>query len=141
MGNHVAALDEQFTVERDADRSPGALAALDRRNRPALDGLDLRDLARGQDDDLVSSGRAGSSASSASTTVGPLYHWVRGVRSATPSPSRAEIGITAEGRTPRPIRCAEISSLISAKRAALKSTRSILLTTTATCLTPSRCNR
>src|SRR5713226_346596 len=58
MGNHVAALDEQFTVERDADRSPGALAALDRRNRPALDGLDLRDLARGQDDDLVSRAKA-----------------------------------------------------------------------------------
>src|SRR5712671_3943486 len=54
MGNHVAAFDEQFAVERDADRSPGALAALDRRNRPALDGFDLRDLARGHDDDLVS---------------------------------------------------------------------------------------
>ncbi len=36
-----------------------------------------------------------------------------GVRAATPSPSRAEIGITAVGRTPRPFRCAEISSLIS----------------------------
>src|SRR5258708_32112654 len=53
MSNHVAAFDEQFAVECDADRSPGALAARDRRNRPALDGLDLRDLARGHDDDLV----------------------------------------------------------------------------------------
>ncbi len=70
-----------------------------------------------------------SSASSASTTVGPWYQPMRGVCSATPSPSRAEIGITAVGVTPRPVRCAEISSLISLKRSALKSTRSILLTT------------
>src|SRR5258708_31135136 len=58
MSNHVAAFDEQFAVECDADRSPGALAARDRRNRPALDGLDLRDLARGHDDDLVARAEA-----------------------------------------------------------------------------------
>ena len=40
------------------------------------------------------------------------------MRSATPSPSRAEIGITAEGVTPRPVRCAEISALISESRRA-----------------------
>ena len=31
----------------------GAVAALERRHRPALDGLDLRDLAGGHDDDFV----------------------------------------------------------------------------------------
>ena len=45
------------------------------------------------------------------------------------------------GVTPRLAKCEVISALISLKRAALKSTRSILLTTTATCLTPSRCRR
>ena len=48
---------------------------------------------------------------------------------------------TAVGLMPRPIRCVEISVLISSNRAALKSTRSILLTTTATCLMPSKCKR
>lgn len=38
----------------------------------------------------------------------PSYQPIRGVRSATPSLSRAEIGITADGVTPRPVRCAEI---------------------------------
>ena len=45
------------------------------------------------------------------------------------------------GVTPRPVRCAEISSLICLNRAAEKSTRSILLTTTATWRMPSRCRR
>ena len=38
-------------------------------------------------------------------------------------------------------RFAEISSLIALKRSAEKSTRSILLTTTATCLMPSKCSK
>ena len=58
MGDDVAALDEQFAVERDADRAAGALAALERRHRPALDGLDLRDLAGGHDDDFVAGAEA-----------------------------------------------------------------------------------
>src|ERR1700738_3461981 len=53
MGDDIAALDKQFAVERDADRSPGAVRALDRRRRPALDGPDPGDLARRHDDDLV----------------------------------------------------------------------------------------
>ena len=58
MGDDVAALDEQFAVERDADRAAGGLAAGDRRQRPALDRLDLGDLAGGHDDDLVAGDEA-----------------------------------------------------------------------------------
>ena len=53
MRDHIAALEEQFAVERDADRTAGALRARHRRHRPAFDDLDLRDLARGHDDDFV----------------------------------------------------------------------------------------
>ena len=56
VGNHVAALDEQLAVERDADRASGALLALDRGEWPALDRLDFGDLARGHDDDLIAGG-------------------------------------------------------------------------------------
>src|SRR4029077_18054580 len=38
--DHIAALDEQFAVERDADRASGALPADQRRDRPAHDRLD-----------------------------------------------------------------------------------------------------
>ena len=58
MGDHVAAFDEQFAIERDADRSARGLLARDRRSRPALDGSDPGDLARGHDDDLVAGGEA-----------------------------------------------------------------------------------
>src|SRR3984957_5329097 len=53
MGDDIAAFDEQFTVERDADRSPGGLRAPHRRRRPALDAPDFCNLARGHDHDLV----------------------------------------------------------------------------------------
>ena len=53
MADNVAALDEQFAVERDADGAAGGLTALQRRHRPALDRFDLRNLAGGHDDDLV----------------------------------------------------------------------------------------
>src|SRR5215472_16401521 len=53
LRDDVAALDEQLTVERDADRSSGTLPALDRRDRPALHRPDLRDLARRHDHDLI----------------------------------------------------------------------------------------
>ncbi|KAH2775488.1 hypothetical protein KXW38_001952, partial [Aspergillus fumigatus] len=58
MRDDVAALDEQFAVECDADGAARALAAFDRRERPALDRLDFRDLARGHDDDLVARDQA-----------------------------------------------------------------------------------
>src|ERR1700758_2692789 len=131
MGDDVAALDEQLAVERDADRAARAVDAVDGRHRPALARFDLGDLAGRHDHHLL----AGSGP------AGPTGQPMRGVCEATPSPSRAEIGMMAAGLTPRPIRCAEISSLISLKRSAEKSTRSILLTTTATCLIPSRCSR
>src|SRR5262245_20477559 len=53
MRDDIAALDEQFAVERDADRTAGAMAAVKRRYRPALHRLDLGDLAGGHDDDFV----------------------------------------------------------------------------------------
>src|SRR4051794_26543122 len=53
MRNDVAALDEQFAVERDADRASGAVAAAERRYRPAFHALDLCDLAGGHDDDFI----------------------------------------------------------------------------------------
>ena len=58
MGDDVAALDEQFAVERDADRAARALPARDRRHRPALDRLDLGDLAGRHDHDLVAGNQA-----------------------------------------------------------------------------------
>ena len=58
MGDDIAAFDEQFTVERDADRAAGAVAARERRHRPALDGFDFRDLAGRHDDDFVAGAQA-----------------------------------------------------------------------------------
>jgi hypothetical protein len=58
MGDHVAAFDEQFAVERNADRPSCGLYAFDGSSRPTLDAPDLRDLARRHDDDLVSGGKA-----------------------------------------------------------------------------------
>ena len=57
MGDDVATLDKEFAVERDADRASRGLNLIDRRYRPALDAPDLRDLARGHDDDLVAGGK------------------------------------------------------------------------------------
>src|SRR6185312_12589265 len=53
MRDDIAAFDEQFTVERDAHRTAGAVTTVKRRHRPALDGLDFCDLAGGHDDDFV----------------------------------------------------------------------------------------
>ena len=58
MGDDVAALDEQFAIERNSNRPPGGLHAFDGSCRPTLDGPDLGDLARRHDDDLVSGGKA-----------------------------------------------------------------------------------
>src|SRR6266436_7571369 len=56
MRDDFAALEEELAIERDADRASGALPALDGRDRPAFDGLDLCDLAGRHDDDLVARG-------------------------------------------------------------------------------------
>src|SRR5258707_3262569 len=96
MSNHVAAFDEQFAVECDADRSPGALAARDRRNRPALDGLDLRDLARGHDDDLVARAEAAGFDASGDNAAGGEF-----VRRRHRPPPRPRF------QRPRPVKRAE----------------------------------
>ena len=57
MRNDVAAFDEQFAVERDADRAAGAMAARKRCHRPAFHGLDLGNLAGRHDDDFVAGAR------------------------------------------------------------------------------------
>src|SRR6185437_412795 len=56
MGDDVAAFDEEFAVERDADGAAGALLAVRRRQGPALDRFDFRDLAGGHDHDLIARG-------------------------------------------------------------------------------------
>src|SRR6185369_7652941 len=58
MRDDVAALDEQFAVERDADRAPRALPSRDRRYRPAFNRLDPGDLAGRHDHDLVAGNEA-----------------------------------------------------------------------------------
>ncbi len=58
MRDDVAAFDEQFAVERDADRAAGALTTCDRRHRPALDRLDPGDLAGRHDHDLIAGNEA-----------------------------------------------------------------------------------
>ncbi|MHC2751218.1 hypothetical protein ACVIWV_006672 [Bradyrhizobium diazoefficiens] len=58
MRDDVAALDEQFAVERDTDRAARALPSGNRRRRPALDRLDLGDLAGRHDHDLVAGNQA-----------------------------------------------------------------------------------
>src|SRR5581483_2224169 len=75
----VAALDEQLAVERDADRASGTLLALERRDRPTLDGFDLCDLAGRHDHDLVArSEMAGFDAACDNAAVVELVNRLHG---------------------------------------------------------------
>ena len=146
MGDDIAALDEQFAVERDADRAACALRTLSGSSGqpstlrifailPAgmitissptvrLPGLDASGndsaivefvdrLHREPQRQFVERSRRVQRIEWLRPRSGRCTSSILAVRSATPSPSRAEIGMTAVGMTPRPVRCAEISSPIA----------------------------
>ncbi len=74
--------------------------------------------------------------SSASSTVGPSYHGAWAERSAMLSPPRPDAGMNAAGRMPTCSRNAPYSRTMPSYTPRSQPTRSILFTTTASCLMP-----
>ncbi len=78
-----------------------------------------------------------SKPSSTSSTVGPEYHGVSAPRVTRLTPSRPDTGRNAAAVTCRRVRNVVISAVMALKALSDQSTRSILLTSTATFFTPS----